>query len=183
MTHLSPGDIVRGLNITNSYALAALLEAGYQGAVLSEEMSAENRRALLKNFRARYGFAAPVVQTVYEKPRLMIMNHCPVNTALADGSRKNCARCHLKRYELQGKDGRKVWLKGNPACQMELFDETADNRIQSLPEYEAEGIQAFRLVFTDESAKKTQEIFQSYTQVLPQKPAAENPPEPACCAC
>lgn len=173
VTHFSPGELVRGLNITNSYALAALLEAGYQGAVLSEEMSAENRRALLENFRARYGFAAPVVQTVYEKPRLMIMNHCPVNTALADGSRTHCARCHLKRYELQGKDGRKVWLKGNPACQMELFDETADNKIGLLPDYAAEGIQAFRLVFTDESPKRTEEILQEYTAALQHRQSAE----------
>lgn len=174
VNHLNSGKIVKGVNVSNSYAIAALLEAGYEGAVLSEEMSEENRKAMMKAFKERYGFEAPVIQTVYEKPRLMIMNHCPVNTLLADGTRKNCSRCHQKKYELLGKDGKKTRLIGNPICQMELFDEEAIDHTGLIPVYEQDGIHAFRLVFSDENASGTRRVLEEFTTSLKDAESAES---------
>lgn len=162
VNHLNPGRIIKGVNVSNSYAIAALLEAGYEGAVLSEEMSEENRRAMMEAFKNRYGFEAPVVQTVYEKPRLMIMNHCPVNTVLEDGTRINCSRCHQKKYELLGKDGKKARMLGNPICQMELFDEEPLDKMDQMKQFEEDGIHAFRLVFSDENASVTKRILEKF---------------------
>lgn len=162
VNHLNPGKIIKGVNVSNSYAIAALIEAGYEGAVLSEEMSEENRKAMMDAFKKRYGFEAPVIQTVYEKPRLMIMNHCPVNTLLEDGTRTNCSRCHQKKYELLGKDGKKVWMLGNPICQMELFDEEPIDKMDRIPQYEEDGIHAFRLVFSDENASRTASVLEEF---------------------
>lgn len=162
VNHLNPGKIIKGVNVSNSYAIAALIEAGYEGAVLSEEMSEENRKAMMDAFKKRYGFEAPVIQTVYEKPRLMIMNHCPVNTLLEDGTRTNCSRCHQKKYELLGKDGKKVRMLGNPICQMELFDEEPIDKMDRIPQYEEDGIHAFRLVFSDENASRTASVLEEF---------------------
>lgn len=155
---LGKGEIVENLNITNSYAVAALLEMGYQGGVLAGELSDEDRQALLKAFKDRYGFEAPVILTVYEKPRLMVMKHCPVNTALKDGKRQNCSLCRTNRYTLLGKDGRRAFLYGNPDCRMQVFDEKAIDTIDQIPGYAREGVHAFRMVMSDESHDETEQL-------------------------
>ncbi len=164
--HLGQGRIVESMNITNSYALAAILELGYQGAVLSGELSEKGRVDLLKQFEARYGFKAPVMMTVYEKPRLMLMNHCPVNTLKKDGQRQNCALCRTNQYTLKGKDGKRAILYGNVDCQMQLFDETAQDRLKDIPALRKEGIEAFRVVLTNEDAIQSQAIRQIFQQEL-----------------
>jgi putative protease len=73
----------------------------------------------------------------------MIMNHCPVNTNLSDGQRKNCSLCHHNQYSLKGLDGTKILLEGNEKCQMELFEHEPINRIEQVPMYKKMGIQAY----------------------------------------
>lgn len=163
--HLGQGRIVESMNITNSYALAALLELGYQGAVLSGELSEQGRKDLLKQFEARYGFKAPVMMTVYEKPRLMVMNHCPVNTLKKDGQRQNCSLCRTNQYTLKGKDGKRAILYGNVDCQMQLFDETPQDRLEDIPSLKQEGIEAFRFVLTNEDATQSQVIRHTFQDI------------------
>lgn len=164
--HLGKGKIVESMNITNSYALAALLELGYQGAVLSGELSEKGRKEMLEAFKKRYGFEAPVMMTIYEKPRLMLMNHCPVNTAQKDGKRQNCALCRTNQYTLKGKDGKRALLYGNVDCQMQLFDENPINRIDEIAQLEKEGIHAFRLAFSTENAQETKAIRTDFLEKL-----------------
>lgn len=162
--HLGEGQIVENMNITNSYALAALLELGYQGAVLSGELSKSGRVDLLAAFKSRYGFDAPVIYTVYEKPRLMVMKHCPVNTALKDGQRKNCALCRQHQYSLKGKDGKLAYLYGNVDCNMQIFDEDAIDCIDQIDQLQQQGIHAFRIVLSVENKSQSQAIRQHFLQ-------------------
>lgn len=168
VTHLDPGSIVKGMNISNSYAIAALLELGYKGMVLSEEMSDTNRALMMNRFKERYGFDAPVIQTIYEKPKLMTMKHCPVNTILSESTRKNCSLCHTNEYYLVGKDGKKCFLEGNPECFMELYDEEPISKIDQIPHFKEEGIQSYRMVFTNESAKQVSELIERFQAKLNQ---------------
>lgn len=162
--HLGEGQIVENMNITNSYALAALLELGYQGAVLSGELSKSGRADLLAAFKSRYGFDAPVIYTVYEKPRLMVMKHCPVNTALKDGQRKHCALCRQHQYSLKGKDGKLAYLYGNVDCNMQIFDEDAIDCIDQIDQLQQQGIHAFRIVLSVENKSQSQAIRKRFLQ-------------------
>lgn len=164
--HLDDADLIDGMNITNSYALAALLEMGYQGAVVSEETSEEELKELVRSFQERYGQPAPLIKKVYEHPRLMLMQHCPVNTALRDGSRSACALCRTHRYELEGKDGRKARLYGSPDCQMRLYDETATDEIDRISQYRKMGIDAFDLVLTTEDGTESQKLIEKFAGAL-----------------
>lgn len=152
---LGKGKVVDNLNITNSYALAALLELGYAAGTAAGELSDKGRADLMEEFRKRYGFDAPLVLTVYEKPRLMIMKHCPVNTALKDGKRQHCALCRTNRYTLKGKDGHRAIMMGNPDCRMQLFDEKAIDRIDEIEQFKEEGIHIFRMVLCDETKEQS----------------------------
>lgn len=160
--HLGNAPIVDGMNVTNSYAIAALLQMGYHGAVLSPELSDEGRKQMMEAFRNRYGFDAPVILPVYGANRLMLMQHCPVNTTLKDGKRKNCSLCRTERFELLGKDGRKAWLYGDPDCRMQIFDETELDRIDEIPEFEKEGIHAFSLSFSDEDSAEARSVIERF---------------------
>ena len=167
--HLGEGQIVENMNITNSYALAALLELGYQGAVLSGELSKSGRADLLAAFKSRHGFDAPVIYTVYEKPRLMVMKHCPVNTALKDGQRKHCALCRQHQYSLKGKDGKLAYLYGNVDCNMQIFDEDAIDCIDQIDQLQQQGIHAFRIVLSVENKSQSQAIRQRFLQKVQEK--------------
>lgn len=163
---LGTSQIVESLNISNSYALAALLELGYSGGVLAGELSEQGRKDLLEAFKTRYGFDAPAVYTVYEKPRLMIMKHCPVNTSLKNGRRENCSLCRTNRYTIKGKDGKRGILLGNPDCRMQIFDETPVDMIDDLGQLEKEGLHSFRLVFSDENQQEAKEIRSRFLKAL-----------------
>ena len=167
--HLGEGQIVENMNITNSYALAALLELGYQGAVLSGELSKSGRADMLAAFKSRYEFDAPVIYTVYEKPRLMVMKHCPVNTALKDGQRKHCALCRQHQYSLKGKDGKLAYLYGNVDCNMQIFDEDAIDCIDQIDQLQQQGIHAFRIVLSVENKSQSQAIRQRFLQKVQEK--------------
>lgn len=162
--HLGKGKIVDSLNVSNSYAVAAILEMGYESCVLSDECDKYQVEALMKAFIYRYHFEAPVYKTLYQKRRLMTMNHCPVNTALKDGKRVNCGLCHSHRYELEGLDGKRVFLLGDKDCHMRLYDVNVTDEIQNRKDYESYGIKHFRFVFTDENEEEVKSAFRAYNR-------------------
>lgn len=162
--HLGKGKIVDSLNISNSYGVAAILEMGYESCVLSDECDLYQVEALMKAFLNRYHFDAPVYKTLYQKRRLMTMKHCPVNTALKDGKRVGCGLCHNHHYELEGLDGKRVFLLGDKDCHMRLYDVNIMDEIENRKEYESYGIKHFRFVFTDENQEEVKTAFKAYNR-------------------
>lgn len=162
--HLGNGKVIDSLNVSNSYAVAAILEMGYESCVLSDECDKYQVETLMTAFLNRYHFEAPVYKTLYQKRRLMTMNHCPVNTALKDGKRVNCGLCHSHRYELEGLDGKRVFLLGDKDCHMRLYDVNVTDEIQNRKEYESYGIKHFRFVFTDENVEEVKSAFRAYNR-------------------
>ena len=162
--HLGKGKIVDSLNISNSYGVAAILEMGYESCVISDECDLYQVEALMKAFLNRYHFDAPVYKTLYQKRRLMTMKHCPVNTALKDGKRVGCGLCHSHRYELEGLDGKRVFLLGDKDCHMRLYDVNIMDEIENRKEYESYGIKHFRFVFTDENQEEVKTAFKAYNR-------------------
>ncbi len=160
--HLGNGKIVDSLNVTNSYAVAALLEMEYESCVLSDECNAYQVKMLMDAFKSRYGFVAPVYKTLYQKRRLMTMNFCPINTQLKDGKRKNCGLCHQHVYELEGMDGVRVFCLGDSDCHMRLYDVHETNEIDEKDKYKEMGIEHFHLVFTSENREEIEKVFKSY---------------------
>ena len=162
--HLGNGTIVDSLNVSNSYGVAAILEMGYESVVLSDECDKYQIEELMNAFMTRYHFDAPVYKTLYQKRRLMTMNYCPVNTALKDGKRVSCGLCHNHRYELEGLDGKRIYLLGDKDCHMRLYDVNVTDEIQNRKEYELCGIKHFRFVFTDENQEEVKTAFKAYNR-------------------
>ncbi len=162
--HLGEAPIVSGMNITNSYALAALLEMGYEGAILSPELSDEGRKEMIESFESRYHQKAPVILPVYGANQMMLMNHCPINTALKDGTRKECAECRKADYRLEGKDGKRAWLYGDPKCRMQVFDEDKVDHIDEIQSFKEQGIDSFLLSMSDEDKNQTRQVLERFSK-------------------
>ena len=118
---------------------------------------------LMSAFKERYHHVAPVFVTIYQKRRMMIMQHCPVNTIVKDGTRKNCAECKTNEYSLRGKDGRRVICLGDSLCNMRLFDEEPTNRIADLDAYKSMQISSFYVNFVDETKEERIRVLQALT--------------------
>ena len=158
--HLGQGRILDGMNISNSWAIAAAQEMGYAGVVLSEEMSEGQIRSTLQGYEQRYGTPAPAAAVVYQKRRLMLMDHCPVNTLERDGSRTGCSLCRRHSYVLQGMDGTSQQLYGNPFCHMQVFADEADNRLEELADL------PFKVVrFTTETPQEAAAVMAEITRL------------------
>lgn len=166
LSHLGNGKIVdTNLNITNSYAIAAMMEMGYKQVGISDECSLEQVEMMVNSFKERYGIVPPVCKTVYQKRRLMTINYCPVNTTLKDGTRTRCNLCHTHKYELLSKDGTKSYCLGDSNCHMRLFDTIAQNDLEDIPKYKDMGIQAFKVIFVDETRDEILDIIKTFNEL------------------
>lgn len=161
LTHLGKGDIIIQMNVANSYAVAALLELGYKKIGVSDEMDQEQLFSLIDGFKKRYHQAPPILPCIYQKRRLMIMKHCPVNTLLKDGKRIQCRLCHEHEYTLKGKDGRKYLMKGDSACNIRLFSLETSDRLDWVPKLREAGIDSFLCIFIDEKKDKISQVLKA----------------------
>lgn len=159
VSHLVDGDIVdSSMNVANSYAVAALLELGYKQVIVSSECEMDQIVSLSESFENRYGQKAPITVPIYGRKRFMTMNHCPINTELKDGQRKNCALCHQNKYELKGLDGQSVLCLGDSNCHMRLFDGEITNEITNVAHYLEKNISSFKCTFTDETKEDIKRV-------------------------
>lgn len=149
-------------NVTNSYGVAAALEMGYTQTCLSDECDVSHMEQLVQAFQRRYHQPVPVVWNVYQKRRLMIMRHCPVNTACKDGTRTKCALCHTHMFYLKGKDGNTFLCQGNEDCYMCLYDTKATNLLSEMGHFHQLGIHRFLLSFVDETEDKRKELLEQF---------------------
>lgn len=154
LPHLGDTMIIDGMNVTNSWAVAALLEMGYKQIVLSDENKLENIHDIMYAFKERYGFDTPVLVCVYQYRRLMTMNHCIINTALKDGKRKNCSLCRQFEFKLKGKDKKSVICFGDRECHLCLYDEVLNDNIEQIRNLKTYGIKNFKAVFLNESKQE-----------------------------
>ena len=146
------------MNVTNSYGVAAIQEMGYDHVVLSDELTFEQITDLLRAYKQRYQSQAPVIYTIYQHRRLMIMRHCPVNTIIKDGKRQHCALCHQHQFTLRGMDGHAYKMEGNKACFMQIFDTNLTDYTDEIQKLKREGLTSFLCIFSDESESEKESI-------------------------
>lgn len=158
ITHLGKGSIILNMNVTNSYAVAALLELGYEKIGISDEADLEQIHQIMTEFRKRYDQEAPVIVCVYQKRRLMLMNHCPINTLKKDGKRINCRLCHEHEYILQASDGKEILCLGDAGCRMRLFDTRISDHTKWIYRLQNDGVSGFLCIFVDENKSEIEQI-------------------------
>jgi len=150
------------LNIHNAYALEYMNHFHNKHIYLSQELTYEDIKELLKAYQKRNATPTNVGVILYGKSRLMSMKYCVVNSICKDGKKQNCTLCKQHSYYLQDIKNKKFWLHGDAQCYMHLYHHEASDQIHLRKEYEKLKITIFRLDFTNESPQIMKNIIQKF---------------------
>lgn len=137
------------LNVTNSVSCRELHRLGAKRVTLSYEINEWQLRDLLEAYRAETGGAPALEMIVYGHAPLLVTKYCPLKKM------GQCGRCRTTRYEIRDEYG------AFPILPLANCDTTVLNgkRLNLLDEMPAiEGVEAFRLNFTLESADEVKRV-------------------------
>lgn len=110
------------LNIMNARAADLLAEEGYDGITLSLELNAEEIEALLSHFKQ----PTAIELIGYGRIPVMVTEYCPINGVYAK-DKAGCQICRKGAFYIEDKTGAKFLVKGNAACQTEIFNSSLLN--------------------------------------------------------
>ena len=100
----------------NSYTLEFLKSCGVIGATLSEELTLEQIKKLVKK--------APLIceAIIFGRAELMVSNYCALGTFLGGRGEKECAVACKKRYFLKDRMGEKFPIVTDEYCRMHVLN-------------------------------------------------------------
>ncbi len=145
------------MNVTNSYAAAFLFAHGVKGIILSHECDDEQITDIQTAFKQRYGCEGSFLSYIYGTEELMVMKHCPIQTALKQKQAKDCGLCRGKRkYFLSDIHGHRYPLYGDENCHIHIMDDQ--------PEEHPPHTKAIFLSFYDETADEVIKLVSKYVK-------------------
>lgn len=133
------------LNVVNAASCAALHRLGAERVTLSYEMNKKDIAALLDAYYAENGGYPSLEMIVYGRAPLMFTRYCPLKKM------NLCGLCKTKNYELQDEYG-SFPILSHADCATTILNGKILNLLDEMPSIE--GIEAFRLNFTIESAEE-----------------------------
>jgi putative protease len=160
------GDIKQGvstdssLNITNHYSIYELHKKGVEVITISEEISIEQIRDMIKGFTEKFKIKPNLERILYNRPTLMITKYCPITKALGI-NREKCNICEKHDFALQ-KNNQFYPLFRDFNCNMRVLDSKIYDEIQRLEEYKEIGVNNFRVNVTTETYENTISILQKF---------------------
>ena len=133
------------LNVVNSETAHELHRLGAKSVTLSYEINERQIQELVAAYRAHYGTSPHLEMIVYGHAPLLVTKYCPLKKM------GQCGTCRTHRYEL--KDDRSTFpLINHKNCDTTVLNGKTLNLLDEIPALE--GIEAFRLHFTTESASE-----------------------------
>ena len=145
------------LNVVNAESCRTLHLLGAKRVTLSYEMNKKDIRALLDAYLAENGGYPSLEMIVYGRAPLMFTKYCPLKKM------NQCGSCRTKSYELQDEYGAFPVLS-HEDCTTTILNGKILNLLDEMPSIE--GIEAFRLNFTVESAQEVESIVRSALRKL-----------------
>ncbi|MBQ9955625.1 MAG: U32 family peptidase [Eggerthellaceae bacterium] len=136
-------------NVVNSRSCYELHRLGASRVTLSYEINEGQLRDLLEAYRRDFGCSPALEMVVYGHAPLLVTRYCPLKKM------GQCGACRTRRYEIRDEFG------AFPILPHENCDTTVLNgrRLNLLDEMgRIEGVEAFRLNFTIESAEEVRRI-------------------------
>lgn len=137
------------LNVVNSVAVRILHELGASRVTLSYEINARQLAALIEEYKANYGQVPHLEMIVYGRAPLMVTKYCPMKKV------GECGKCRSRHYELRDEYGTFPVISSSD-CQTTVLNGKVLNLLDEMPEIE--GVEAFRLNFTTETAEEVKHI-------------------------
>lgn len=146
------------LNICNEESLELLEHYNIEGVILSIELSDEEIINMdFNNYHYNIG------KYIYGKPKVMSMKYCPVNHCILNNDKNNCRLCKNKAYYLKDLKDRKFYLRGDDNCIMHIYNDFKIDKIDKIDSYKKQGINLFRIEFSDENYFQAMEVLKKIT--------------------
>lgn len=139
-------------NAINIDSVAHLINFGFKHVTVSVEASYNEVLALAQNFKATYGFKAPLDMVIYGHQTLMTLKCCPLKRFGL------CGLCNKHRYTLRDDVDEFVIMHD------ECITHILNGHTLNLLEYKdklGEAIDRFRLDFTIETKEETKEVLKA----------------------
>ena len=147
--HTNPFVTDYSLNVVNAESCRMLHSLGAKRVTLSYEVNRKDLSALLDSYYEENRGYPALEMIVYGHAPLMFTKYCPLKKM------NQCGICKTKSYELQDEYGTFPILS-HEDCTTTILNGKILNLLDEMPSIE--GVEAFRLNFTIESAEETAEV-------------------------
>lgn len=137
------------LNVVNSRSCRELHRLGAKRVTLSYEINEGQLRDLLAAYRAENGGSPALEMVVYGHAPLLVTKYCPLKTL------GQCGSCRKKRYEIRDEFG-SFPVVAHENCDTTVLNGKVLNLLDEMPRIE--GVEAFRLNFTVETAEEVRAV-------------------------
>lgn len=137
------------LNVVNSRSCRELHRLGAKRVTLSYEINEGQLRDLLAAYRAENGGSPALEMVVYGHAPLLVTKYCPLKTL------GQCGSCRKKRYEIRDEFG-SFPVVAHENCDTSVLNGKVLNLLDEMPRIE--GVEAFRLNFTVETAEEVRAV-------------------------
>ena len=144
-------------NVVNSVACRRLLELGAKRVTLSYELNRRQIAGLIEAYRRAYGAAPALEMIVYGRAPLLFTKYCPLKKM------EQCGLCKTRTYELKDEYGTFPILS-HQDCTTTILNGKILNLLDEMPS--VQGVEAFRLNFTTESAEEVTRIVRAAQRKL-----------------
>ncbi|MBP5407570.1 MAG: U32 family peptidase [Bacilli bacterium] len=153
------------LNVFNAYSAAFMKMQGNDIIGLSVEMSKDEIKDLIDNYKNHYKSNPNLLMLVYGRIEAMIMKHCLINK-YCGFKHKNCMECVNNNYYLKDKMNYKFPLIRSNDCNLKLLNSSRLHLLKYLDEIIDMGINNIMLDFTIESYLETYDIIDAYLHAI-----------------
>lgn len=137
------------LNVVNAASCAALHRLGAKRVTLSYELNKKDITALLDTYYAENEGYPSLEMIVYGRAPLMFTKYCPLKKM------GQCGICKTKNYELKDEYG-SFPILSHEDCTTTILNGKILNLLDEMPSIE--GVEAFRLNFTIETAEEVARV-------------------------
>lgn len=145
------------LNVVNADSCRILHGLGAKRVTLSYELNRKQIYDLINAYRAENDGYPALEMIVYGRAPLLFTKYCPLKKM------KQCGLCRKKKYELRDEYGTFPVLS-HEDCSTTILNGRVLNLLDEMPQIE--GVEAFRLSFTTESADEVTKIIKNAQRKL-----------------
>lgn len=153
-------------NVSNAYTVAFLHSTTNDAVSLSTELSVDQMKILLNNYKSKFNKNPNVEVIVYGKVEAIISRYCPLHMHILKKDNNTCNLCHQNcKYYLRDKFNND-YLIDNNNCLMTLYDYKQLNMIDNIKEIINIGVCNIRLNFIDEDYKQCLTVLNSIDKMI-----------------
>ena len=157
--HATKGSICEPyLNVYNANTAIFLAYKQVKTIGLSLELSFEEIKQLVINFKQKCGNDGNFAYFVYGREEVMISEYCVMQRYFNDHGKKHCGKCYMNQYALKDEKNRIYPMISDEHCRVHILNNTIRNDLNQIKEYKKIGVNNFFISFTIENKNEVKQV-------------------------